>query len=305
MSKAARLREQSARERVAAQQAAARRAEGRRRALIAGGSVLVVIAVVIGFVVAYNLKSPPAKTTASGGVNGSALPARVSADITGVPAATLNGIGGGSVLSFMASSEGGAPAVTPISGAPFASGGRPEMLYIGAEYCPFCAAMRWSMAIALSRFGSFTTPLRGFHSSSTDTDPNTPTLTFYKAGYTSKFLTFIPVENENINRAPLQATTPAQQALWQKYDSSSSGLGYPFIDFGNKAVIKTPLFDPGLLAGKTWAQVAAALHDPSSPIAKAADGAANYVTAAICKMTNNTPSTVCGSAAIKALESSV
>ncbi len=305
MSKAARLREQSARERIAAQQAAARRAEGRRRALIAGGSVLVVIAVVIGFIVAYNLKSPPSKAAASS-VNGSVLPASVSSDVTGVPASTLNGIGSGSVPSFMASYEGGAPPVTPISDAPLASGGKPEMLYIGAEFCPFCGAMRWSMAVALSRFGSFTTPLRGFHSSPTDTDPNTPTLTFYKAGYTSKYLTFVPVENENISRGALQPTTAAEQALWLKYDSTGNGsVGYPFIDFGNKAVIKDPLYDPGTLAGKTWAQVAAALHDPSSPIASGADGAANYITAGICKMTNNAPSTVCSSAAIKALESSI
>ena len=32
---------------------------------------------------------------------------------------------------------------------------KPEILYIGAEYCPFCAAERWSMIIALSRFGTF------------------------------------------------------------------------------------------------------------------------------------------------------
>jgi hypothetical protein len=303
MSKAARLREQSARERIAAQQASARRAERRRRALIAGGSIFVVIAVVIGFVVAYSLKSPPSKATASS-VNGSVLPASVSADVTGVPAVTLNNIAGGSVPSYSGSSYSGPP-VVPISDKSLTSGGEPEMLYIGAEYCPFCAAMRWSMAVALSRFGSFTTPLRGFHSSSTDTDPNTPTLTFYKAGYSSKYLTFVPVENENINRGPLQATTAAQQALWQKYDSTPQGVGYPFIDFGNKAVIKAPLYDPLVLAGKTWAQVAAALHDPSSPIAKAVDGAANYVTAGICKMTNNTPSTVCGSSAIKTLESSI
>ena len=46
------------------------------------------------------------------------------------------------------------------------------MLYIGAEFCPYCAAMRWSMAVALSRFGTFT-PLHGIHSSSTDVDPST------------------------------------------------------------------------------------------------------------------------------------
>ena len=300
MSKAARLREQSARERIAAQQAAARRGERRRRAFIAGGSVLVVIAVVIGFVVAYNLKSPPAKA-AAGGVTGTVLPASVSADVTSVPATTLDKIAGGSVPSYAGNSP-----VVPISDKPLTSGGKPEMLYIGAEFCPYCGAMRWSMAVALSRFGTFTTPLRGFHSSPTDTDANTPTLTFYKAGYTSKYLTFVPVENENINRGALQPLTAAQQALWQKYDTGSDGYtGYPFIDFGNKAAIKNPLYDPGTLAGKTWAQVAAALHDPSSPIAVAADGAANYITAGICKMTNNAPSTVCSSATIRALESSI
>lgn len=297
MSKAARLREQSARDRIAAQQAAARRAEGRRRAFIAGGSVLAVIAVVIAFVVVYNLKSTPSKASASS-VTGTVLPASVTADVAGVPAATLDQIAGGSVPGYSNSP------VVPISDKPLTSGGKPEMLYIGAEYCPYCAAMRWSMAVALSRFGSFTTPLRGIHSSSTDINPNTPTLTFYKAGYTSKYLTFVPVENENLNRGALQATTAAQQALWQKYDTTPQGVGYPFIDFGNKAAIKAPIYDPGVLAGKTWAQVAAALRDPSSPIAKGADGAANYVTAAICKMTNNAPSTVCSSSAIKTLESS-
>ena len=46
-------------------------------------------------------------------------------------------------------------APTTITGAPLTSGGKPEMLYIGAEYCPYCAAERWAMIVALSRFGTF------------------------------------------------------------------------------------------------------------------------------------------------------
>jgi len=48
MSKAARVREQTARAKVEAQRAAARRADTRRRLLIAGGSVAVVLALVAG-----------------------------------------------------------------------------------------------------------------------------------------------------------------------------------------------------------------------------------------------------------------
>ena len=35
--------------------------------------------------------------------------------------------------------------------------GKPEVLYVGAEFCPFCGAERWPLIVALSRFGHFTT----------------------------------------------------------------------------------------------------------------------------------------------------
>ena len=196
----------------------------------------------------------------------------------------------------------GQPPFTGGSGAALTSGGKPQMLYIGAEFCPYCAAMRWSMAIALSRFGTLT-PLHGIHSSPTDTDPNTATLTFYKSGYTSNYLKFAAVENETISHAPLQNPTAAQAALWAKYEPDPSTRGYPFIDFGNKLVMKGPIYDPAVLAGKSWSQIAAALKDPTSPIAQSVDGAANYVTGAICRMTNNQPSSVCSTPAVTAVQS--
>ncbi len=173
------------------------------------------------------------------------------------------------------------------------------MLYIGAEFCPYCAAMRWSMAVALSKFGTLS-PLHGIHSSSTDTDPNTPTLTFYKSTYTSKYLTFEPVENETVSRGQLQPTTSAQQAVWQKY-SPPNQLGYPFIDFGNKFLISSPLYDPAVLAGLSYQQVAQDMRNPSSPVAQGVLGAANYITAAICKMTSNAPASVCNTKAVSSI----
>jgi Domain of unknown function (DUF929) len=287
MGKATRIKQQSAREKVAAQRAAARRAQVRNRVLLAGGSVVAVLAVVLALVLVKAFNKPSSGGSGSGGVTGTALSASAARDVTSVPATTLNTVGTGSVLRY------NPVAITPISGSPpLASNGKPEMLYIGAEFCPYCAAERWAMAVALSRFGTLS-PLHGIHSTSSDVNPNTPTLTFYRSTYTSPYLVFTPVENETVNKTPLQNTTSAQMALWTKYDSSANGLGYPFIDFGNKYVIKAPSYDPGVLAGMTWAQVAAALHNPSSPVAQGADGAANLITAAICKMTNGQPGNVC------------
>ena len=288
MSKATRNRARNAREQIAAQQAAARKAEQRRRLLIIGGSVGLVIVIVVAFIVVKGL-AKPAKTLPSG-----QLPAAVTRNITNVPSAALQSVGTGSL------SGPGLP-IKPISGKPLTAGGKPEMLYIGAEYCPYCAAMRWSMAVALSRFGTFG-PLKGIHSSPTDYAPNTSTLTFYKQHYSSPYLTFTPVENENGSRKVLQPTTKAQQTLWATFDSSSQGLGYPFIDFGNKVAVTGPLYDPKVLAGLTWSQVASKLKNPNDPVAQAVDGAANYVTASICKMTGDKPGSVCTAGSIQTIE---
>jgi len=281
MSKASRTRQQSARARIAEQREAARRQQIRNRILLTGGAIVVVVVVVVVFVV-VSAGRKPAKTSPAGGT---VLPASVARQVTTVPASALSAVGSGSVRSY------NPDPVKAITGTPLSSGGKPEMLYIGAEFCPYCAELRWSMAVALSRFGSFTTPLRGIHSSPTDADPNTATLTFYQQGYRSKYLTFTPVENETVDRKPLQPVTKQQQAIWDKYNPNA----YPFIYFGGKYMITAPIYDPQVLQGKTWAQIATALHDPSSAIAQGALGAASYMTAAICKMTGNQPASVCSS----------
>jgi hypothetical protein len=284
MSKATRIRQQNAREKIAAQRAAARRAEIRNRVLITAGSVVAVLAIVAGFLI-FKATNKPSSPSASGSnsVLGTALPASVKNDIASVPASTLNAVGTGSVLTYNPTP------ISAIKDTALTSNGKPEMLYIGAQFCPYCAAERWAMAVALSKFGTFSSPLHGIHSSSTDTDPSTPTLSFYKSTYTSKYLVFTSVENETVAKTLLETPTSAEQALWNKYNPNA----YPFIDFGNKYVIKAPSYDPAVLSGMTWAQVAQALSDPSSKAAQGADGAANLITAAICKMTNGQPGNVC------------
>jgi hypothetical protein len=285
MGKADRNRSQSARARIAAQQAQQRQAEKRRQMFIMGGAGVVLLAV-IGVIIGVALSSSTPKQAAA---TTGPLPASVQADLK-VPASTLATIGAGS--SFPG-------AIKTVSGSTLTSGGKPEMLYIGAEFCPYCAAERWAMAVALNRFGTFSL-LRGIHSSSTDVYPNTATLTFYRASYTSRYLVFTPVENEDVNHAVLQKTTPAQQALWTKYGSGS----YPFINFGNRYIAGTT-YDPQVLHGLTWSQIASALHNPSSPVAQGVNGSANLFTAAICKITGNAPASVCTAAPVTALEGKI
>jgi thiol-disulfide isomerase/thioredoxin len=294
MGKAERNRRQSAREKIAAQQAAAHRAENRRRGFIAGGSIVLVIAIVVAFIAVKNL-STPAKAGATSAAS-SAQATKVAEAVAGVPASTLDAVGTGTTY---------AKAIQTIQGNPatLTKNGKPVVDYVGAEYCPYCAAERWALTTALSRFGSFS-GLGLIHSApAPEVDPSTPTLTFYKSSYTSKYVDFESTEAQTVTHANLEPLTALDKQIMAKYDAppyvpSGDQGSFPFIDFGNKYVIDGASFDPAILKGMTWTQVATALKDPSSPVAKAADGAANLITAAICKVTGGKPGSVCTSAGV-------
>jgi len=291
------------RQKIAAQRAAARRAQVRKRLFLAAGSIVAVAAVVIALAVVKAGSAPGTAAAASEGPTGAALHSLV-ADVTSVPASVLDTVGGGDLA---------ADGMTKVNGTPLTSGGKPELLYIGADFCPYCAAERWAMIIALSRFGTFS-GLSTIHSSTTDVDPDTPTFTFYGSSYTSKYLSFVSVEettnyrqgnsaSPSVQYVSLQTPTAAEQSLLNTYDPGSDGSPIPFIDIGNKYVEISNLapYGPQDLAGLTWSQIAAALRDPSSSVARGIDASANYLTAGICEMTGNQPASACTSA-VRALE---
>ncbi|WP_157979672.1 DUF929 family protein [Kribbella monticola] len=281
------------RERVAAELAAQQRSERRRRLLLAVGAVVVVV-VIIGGLVAIRLVGGEKKTATK--PSGAADSQLVTA-LSSIPADTFNAVGTGS--SQGGPSEITAPALT--------AGGKPKVLYIGAEFCPYCAAERWPVTVALSRFGTFSN-LGTTHSAADDVSPNTPTLSFHGATYTSQYLAFTGVEtttNEKVNGqyAPLDTPTADDQKTFDTYNKPpyvQSAGSIPFVDLGGKFVSAGATYSPDLLAGKTQTEIANALKDSSSPIAKAIDGSANFYTAALCKLTNNQPSAVCTSEAVTA-----
>jgi Domain of unknown function (DUF929) len=308
MGKASRSKaDDTRRERIAAQREAARRAEQRKRIYLAGGSILAVAIVVVAFVL---VKLNSSSSSAANGPTGTALTA-VTNQVTGVSPSVTEKVADGGVpkgvfvpaktASDLANvSKNVGSFMATVDGTPLTSGGKPEVLYLGGEYCPYCAAERWALVNAFSRFGTFS-GLKTTHSSSTDVYPNTPTYTFAGSTYTSKYVTFTPVEEYGSSNTDVIANpTAAQQALATKYDLSGS---IPFIDLGNKYVEignLSPLV-PSMLTGKTWAQVAAAMNDPSSALGKAEIGNANYLTAAVCSLTGNQPATAC-TPAIQKLE---
>jgi len=273
-------------------------------ALVPVGLVLAVIITMI-VIKATGGSSPSAASASHLSAAGSAaassdpgtsqLSPNVLAALTVSPA-TLDAVGGGGGAVVPPSGVSGSGTI--LRGAD----GKAEITYIGAEYCPYCAAERWALAVALSRFGTFS-HLAGTHSSGSDVYPDTQTLSFYGSSYSSPYVDFQTVEeatNQQVGGAyqTLQAPTAAESALLSSYDPQGS---IPFLDIGNKYVINGASYSPQLLQGLSRSQIAAQLNDPSSPVAQAIDGTANNITAAICTVTGNQPSSVCNTPAITAL----
>ena len=254
--------------------------------------VLLVIAVIATMIlIKATGSSGPAARSASPTDTRTDLPASVLASLSVSPA-TLDAVGTPAGV-VPPSTVNGSGAI--LRGAD----GKPVLTYIGAEYCPYCAAERWGLAVALSRFGTLS-HLSGTHSASADVYPNTQTLSFYGSSYSSPYLDFQPVE-ESTNQPvggtyqTLQTPTAAQSSLLTTYDAAGS---IPFLDIGNKYVITGASYSPQVLQGLSREQIAAQLNDPSSPVAQAIDGSANYITAAISKVTGSQPSSVANSATI-------
>jgi Domain of unknown function (DUF929) len=269
-------------------------AKARRRLLLAGGSVAIVIALV-ATLIAVKLSQPPARSAPAADAG---TTAQVQQQVTSVPPAAFDTVGAGTATGL--GTLAGQPALT--------AGGKPEVLYIGGEYCPYCAAERWALAAAVSRFGTLS-GLSLIHSSPADVYASTPTLSFAKATYTSKYLAFVPVEwfgeatdpSTPFGHVYLQQPTAQQQALFARYGSGA----IPFVDIGNRYVLPQVQYLPSALAGLTWTQVAAAMRDPSSAVARDIDGAANVITAAVCTLTHGQPGGVCQSAGVKAAANSI
>ena len=293
MSRRVEQKTQARQKKVAELRAAQLRAERRKRLLIAFGAVAVVVLVVAGLIVVR--LAGGSKQTAAG--PSGAADAQIVSALAAVPSTTFDEVGTEGVQGGPASIT--APALT--------ESGKPKVLYIGAEFCPFCAAERWPVAVALSRFGTFGN-LGTTHSAGDDVYPNTPTLSFHGATYTSQYLAFTGVEtttNEKVDGqyAPLDTPSAADEQTFETYNQPpyvKSGGSIPFIDLGGKYVSSGATYSPEILAGKTQAEIATALKDPSSPIARAVDASANLYTAALCQVTGNQPGNVCTSAAVTA-----
>lgn len=276
----------NAREKAAAAAAAAEKKRRVKVALTYTGLVaaVLVIVVVIAFVARSSNKGP-------------AVEGNFAADLTtltGIPQSTYDAVAAGSASKL---------STTP--GAPLTENGKPVVVYVGADFCPFCAGQRWALIAALSRFGTWSNIARQ-SSSSTDVYPSTSTFSFHGATYSSRYVVFSGTEVEDVNQRPLDTPPARDNALWNSLDPKGY---FPFVSVGGRYSIAGSQFQPTSLhtdardpysGPRSWDEIVADLANPHSAASQQILGAANVLTAEICSLTNNQPANVCTSAGVLA-----
>jgi len=104
------------------------------------------------------------------------------------------------------------------------------LLYVGANFCSYCAAERWAIVSALSRFGTFSN--LGLTSSTTDdTFPATPSFSFHGSSYTSRFITLQAVELSG-NARDVTGSYPRLDSVTKTQQNIAASLDRPALRAG-------------------------------------------------------------------------
>jgi hypothetical protein len=267
--------------------------------------MVVVILIVVVALVVYALTRPPATPNTA---TPATTPAGVVTALANVPPSMFDSVG--AQITAKAT-----PLVAPrvLVGQPrLELDGKPEVLFVGAGYCPFCAAERWPLIVALSRYGHFT-GLHDTQSAGSSVFASIQTFTFQDAHYDSPYLSFVGVElysnvlNANGTFMRTESLTSPQSALLSRYDTdpNRSPTPIPFVDIANRMVATTSAFTPGLLTRRSQADLVASLDQPTEASGQAIVAAANQLTAGLCLATGMQPASVCRSKGVRAAASSL
>lgn len=244
--------------------------------MLFGGVGLVIVVVVVLVVVAVT----GGGGSSGGGAGVTPLQPAILTDITSVSPSQIATVAKENQLQHPPS-EISAPALT--------ADGKPRIVYLGAEYCPYCGGERWAMIMAFSKFGTFHN-LKQLTSSASDDPTSIPSFSFVGSTYTSNYVVFDTTEEQDVNRNPLQTPSQADAELAARYGGSG---GIPFVDIGGKWVISGASFDVTPMQHLSHETVAQAIKTGSTKYAADIQSTAGAIISRLCNLTDGKPGNVC------------
>jgi thiol-disulfide isomerase/thioredoxin len=176
-------------------------------------------------------------------------------------------------------------------------GGKSLVYFMGAGFCPFCAAERWAIVKALERFGTWDGLVQDKSAGHDEKYLNVPTFNLARAKYESDVVEFIGRETADRNFEPLQELDDKDYEILDMYNPDQM---IPFLLIDGQYMQVGAGFTPELIQNMTHDNVMAELSNVHSVIGKAINGEIDNITALICKATGG-KSSACALDSIKAL----
>ena len=181
-------------------------------------------------------------------------------------------------------------------------GGKSLVFFMGAGFCPFCAAERWAIVNALSNFGRWEGLVDDKSAGQDEKYLNVPTVSFARATYTSDLVEFVGRETADRNFEPLQELGEKDYEILDTFNPDQI---IPFLLIDGQFMQVGAGYSPQLLEGMDNAKVKKELADPNSVVGKAMQAEIDNITALICKSVGGKGGAACGSENVKSLVSKI
>lgn len=158
-------------------------------------------------------------------------------------------------------------------------GGKLFVFFMGAEYCPYCAAERWAVVRSLQKFGQWEGLKQTISAARDEPYLNLPTYDFTNATYNSSHIEFVARELKDRDFKPLQKLLKTEEKLVRKYNPKKE---IPFLLVAGRFMQVGSGFPPKIFIGHTFRQTETELKKAESEIRKTIDGEANVISALLC-----------------------
>jgi thiol-disulfide isomerase/thioredoxin len=160
------------------------------------------------------------------------------------------------------------------------SNGKSLVFFMGAGFCPFCAAERWAIFNALSNFGKWEGVIESTSAGHDEKYLNIPTLNFARAKYTSDYVEFIGRETADRNFEPLQELDEKDYDILDTFNPDQI---IPFLVIDGQFMQVGSGYSPTILEGMDHEKVQTELKNPVSVVGKAIRMEIDNITALVCK----------------------
>jgi thiol-disulfide isomerase/thioredoxin len=158
-------------------------------------------------------------------------------------------------------------------------GGKLTVFFMGAEYCPYCAAERWAIVRSLQKFGQWEGLKQTISAARNQPFLNLPTYDFTEATYNSPHIEFVAREIKDREFKPFQKLSKTEEKIVRKHDPKKE---IPFLLIAGRFMQIGSGFPPKIFIGHTFRQTETELKKVESEIRKTIDEEANVISALLC-----------------------